>query len=146
MERLSKVREQRASPRPIVVPEMTKARENLHELDGFYDGWLRRVGAVSLTGFSHYARQCEDRSVINMAPSARTPCRRIRSRCLVLADGRVTMCDQDFQGRHPLGSLADRSLEDIWRCAEFDRIRAAHQAGRFDPVPLCAACDEWHRP
>ena len=27
-----------------------------------------------------------------------------------------------------------------------DRIRAAHQSGRFDPIPLCSACTEWHRP
>ena len=146
MDRLSKVREQHASPRPIILPDMTKARDNVHELDEFYDGWLRRLGAVSLTGFSHYARQCDDRSVIKMAPSTRTPCRRIRSRCLVLADGRVTLCDQDFKGLHTVGTLREQSLAEIWRCAEFDRLRAAHQSGRFDPLPLCAACDEWHRP
>jgi len=146
MDRLSKAREQCASARPIVVPEMSKARENVRELDDFYDGWLRRVGAVSVTGFSHYARQCEDRSVIKMAPSARTPCRRIQLRCLVLADGRVALCDQDFRGLHTVGRVGERSLEDIWRGAESERIRLAHRRGQFDPTPLCAACDEWHRP
>ncbi len=146
MDRLSKAREHAGSARPIVVPEMTKSRENVHELDAFYDGWLRRLGAASLTGYSHYARQCEDRGVIDMAPSTRTPCRRIRARCMVLADGRVTLCDQDFKGLHTFGNLHKQSLGDIWRSAEFNRIRAAHQSGSFGPTPLCAACAEWHRP
>ena len=28
---------------------------------------------------------------------------------------------------------------------EVERL-AAHETGQFDPTPLCAACDEWHRP
>jgi radical SAM protein with 4Fe4S-binding SPASM domain len=146
LDRLSAIRQERRSVRPIVLPEMTKSRDNVHELDDFHDGWLRRVGAVSITGYSHFGAQCEDRSVMAMAPSARGGCRRIRSRCLVLADGRVTMCDQDFQGRHALGRIGERTLEDIWRSDEFERVRSAHRQGRFDPTPLCATCGEWHRP
>lgn len=146
LDRLAQHSRQRESPAPVVVPEMTKTSDNVHELDDFHDGWLRRQGAVSITGYSHCGGQCEDRSVINMAPSPREACRRIRSRCLVLADGRVTTCDQDFRGLHTVGSLAEQTLGVIWRGAVLNRIRDAHREGRFDPTPLCAACDEWHRP
>ncbi len=146
LNRLSELREQRGSVKPVVVPELTKARENVHELDAFHDGWLRRVGAISISGYSYHAGQCEDRSVINMAPSRREPCRRIRSRCLVLADGTMTTCDQDFEGLHAIGRIGERSLEQLWRGTAFDRIRKAHRTGRFDATPLCTACNEWHRP
>ncbi len=149
LNRVDRVAERRSSDvtvKPIVVPELTKARQNVHELDAFHDGWLRRVGAVTIAGCSHYAGQCPDHSTIRMAPSPRGACRRLMSRCLILADGRVTLCDQDFNGRHAVGHIAEASLGDIWRGAGLDRIRRAHMQGRFDPTPLCTACEEWHRP
>ncbi len=81
-----------------------------------------------------------------MAPSRRIGCRRIRSRCLVLADGRLAMCDQDVNGLHTVGRVGEQSLEELWQDATFDDVRKSHRQGRFDPTPLCAACDDWHRP
>lgn len=155
--RLERVRIERQSPAPVVVPEMVKARPTVHELAAFFDGWIRQLGAVSVTGYSHYGGQVEDLSVMSMAPPVRTACRRIRSRCLILADGRVTVCDQDFRGVQVLGRLGrltpdGRSqprvtLGELWTGPAMQRIREAHAAGRFDQaMPLCAGCEEWHRP
>jgi spiro-SPASM protein len=146
MDRLAALARERNEVRPIVLPEMTKARQNVQELDDFYDGWIRKLGAACVVGFSHYAGQVEDRSVTSMAPTGRFGCRRIRSRCVVLADGRVTVCDQDLNGQHAVGRIGEQSFEALWRAAEFERVREAHDRGRFDPTPLCAACEEWHRP
>ena len=146
LNRLTEVRERHESAAPIVVPEFCKAKGNVGELDEFYDGWLRRLGTVSIIGYNHHARQLEDRAVIGMAPPSRTPCRRIRSRCLVLADGRVAACDQDFRGLHTIGRIGERSLEEIWCGAELEQLRNCHESGAFDSLPLCASCDEWHRP
>jgi hypothetical protein len=146
IDRLSELQRERSSPRPIIVPEMVKARENVHELDAFFDGWTRRVGAVNVVGYSHHAGQLEDRSVIDMRPPVRSACKRVRGRCLLLADGRVALCDQDFRGTHPVGRIGESPLSEIWRSAEFERVRAGHLAGRYDLSPLCAACAEWHRP
>jgi hypothetical protein len=99
-----------------------------------------------VVGFSHYAGQVEDRGVTSMAPTGRFGCRRIRSRCIVLADSQVTVCDQDLNGQHAVGRIGEQSFEALWRTAEFERIREAHHGGRFDPTPLCAVCEEWHRP
>ncbi|MFQ5591683.1 MAG: SPASM domain-containing protein [Phycisphaerae bacterium] len=143
---VGQLRAKHKAVKPIILPEITKCRDNIHEMDEFYDGWIRRIGAATITGHSHYAGQCEDRSVIRMAPAKRCACRRIQSRCLVLADASVVLCDQDYKGLHPAGSLHEQSLEEIWQGAAFERVRRAHYGGQFDPTPLCAACDEWHRP
>lgn len=146
LERLSLRRQQRNSVKPVALPDMTKSKDNVHELDDFFDGWLKRDGAASISGFSHYAHQWEDRSVMSMAPAGRTQCRRIQSRCVVLADGRVTMCDQDLNGLHAIGRLTEQSLPSIWASSCFARIRSDHHAGNFEATELCAACDDWHRP
>ena len=139
-------RKRRGRVTPLLVPELTKALENVQELDDFFDGWIRRTGAVGVHGYNHYARGLVDRSVTPMAPAARTACRRIKTRCLVLADGSVTMCDQDYAGAHILGNVRDQSLAEIWQGADLARIRAAHESGAFNATPMCANCEEWHRP
>ncbi len=143
---LGRVRQERGSVRPIVVPEFTKARQNVHEMDDFYDGWLRQQGAAAITGYCHYCGQMEDHSVITMTPPTRVACRRLGERCLILADGQVTMCDQDLRGQHTLGSLAEQDLGTIWHGAELSHIRQSHRANRFDSIAPCPACAEWHRP
>ncbi|HNQ24148.1 MAG TPA: SPASM domain-containing protein [Phycisphaerae bacterium] len=137
---------QRRSPLPLLVPGLTKARQNVEEIDTFHDECLRRWGAVQITGASHHARQTPDHRVINMAPAARTTCRRLRRRCLVLADGRVTLCDQDLRGLYTIGSLREQTLAELWHSPAFQQVRDAHRRGQFAPNPLCAACEEWQRP
>ncbi len=146
IDRVAAARADRRSACPIVVPEMTKAKQNVAELEAFYDGWLRSLGSVCIAGSSHYARQLDDHAVLKMAPMPRRACRRLRSRCLVLADGRVAACDQDFKGLHTVGDMNKQSLAEIWHGAELRRLRDAHRSGDYNVTPLCAACDEWHRP
>jgi len=146
MQRLRDARQAARQVTPLILPDMTKAQRNVHELDAFHDGWLKREGAVSISGFSHCAGQIEDVGVMNMAPPARESCRRIRSRCVVLADGRSTLCDQDINGAHSIGNVCHASLSDLWHAASFEQVRQAHRAGAFDVNPLCAACADWHRP
>ncbi len=146
LDALGRVRQERGSVRPIVLPEFTKARENVHEMDSFYDGWIRQHGAAVISGSCHFAGQVEDHSVITMTPPTRGACGRLGARCLILADGNVAMCDQDLRGQHTVGDLTERDLAAIWHGAELGRIRQAHCSGRFAPTPLCPACAEWHRP
>ncbi|MFQ5414488.1 MAG: radical SAM protein, partial [Phycisphaerae bacterium] len=110
LDRLNELRQAKRTATPLTLPEMTKAVDNVDELDDFFDGWIRRAGAVHVSGHSRFAGQLDDRSVINMAPPNRTPCRRIRARCMILADGRLTVCDQDFRGVEDLRQFGVREF------------------------------------
>ena len=143
---LTKRRGQRQSVAPILVPEMTKSTETVDELDAFFDGWVTETGCACISGYSHYAGQRADLSVIRMSPPKRTPCRRLRDRATVLADGRVLACDQDFTGAHAVGDLHGGSLGDCWHGATMRRARERHAGACFDAIPLCVGCEEWHRP
>ena len=103
------------------------------------------AGAVLISGASHYGGQLEDRAAACMAPLPRLPCRRLQTRCVVLADGRVTRCDQDFNGRHVVGSLTSSSLQDVGQGPALVDLRKAHREQRFALTDICAGCDEWHR-
>lgn len=143
---LTRTKERMRSPRPIVLPSFCKARPNVHEMDEFFDGWSRRVGAAMIHSATHRAGQQGNLGVISMAPPRRTPCSRLWNRCIVLADGSVTTCDQDFAGRMIVGHIGKQSLSEIWNGAGMNAIRAAHQQGDLGTTALCVSCDEWHRP
>lgn len=142
VERWLKRREQARTARPLIVPSFVKCDETVDEMEDFYEQWQRRLGMALITGHGTYAGQRESRAVTSMTPPARGPCRRAASRLVVLADGTVTTCDQDFRGLHALGRLPDAPLGEIWRASRLERIRR----GDLDAAPLCAKCDEWHRP
>ena len=128
--------------RPLIVPSFVKCNENLDEMEPFFESWQRRLGMVLVTGHSHYARQRPHRAVTSMAPPQRSACKRVFSRMVVLADGHVTTCDQDYRGAQSLGRLPDATLIELWNARRFVQIRA----NELSDVPLCAKCDEWHRP
>lgn len=135
-------REKQGRARPLIVPSFVKCRENLAEMEAFFDGWQQRLGMVLVTGATHYAGQRASDAVTSMAPPQRGPCRRVRSRCLILADGQMTTCDQDFAGRQAVGSVAETPLGHLWLAPRFRSIRTNEIAGQ----PLCPHCEEWHRP
>ncbi|HEY8665828.1 MAG TPA: radical SAM protein, partial [Tepidisphaeraceae bacterium] len=138
-------RQTRRSGVPILVPVFTKCRENIGEMEAWYDQWLRALGSASIQGPSDCAGQLVDVSVADMAPPARKPCARLTSRLTILSDGTVVSCEQDIAGARPMGRLGEEPLRDIWQ-HQFERLRADHREGAFDKHPLCARCREWHRP
>ncbi len=137
---------QRQQPQPLIVCEMAKTRATIGEMEQFFDHWIAKTGSVYIAGPSHYARQWPELAVMSMAPPARAACHRVFSRTLVLADGRVTACDQDYKGSHAIGSLTDSTLSSLWTDPAMTAVRRSHLDGRFDGMPLCPMCEEWNRP
>ncbi len=133
-------------PQPLVVCEMTKTRDTMDEMERFYDYWIDRTGSAVLVGPSTYGSEWPNRAVMRMAPPARFPCNRVFARAMVLADGRVTVCDQDFRGQQAVGSLADSSLSALWTASAMASVRQSHVEGTYAGTPLCPDCQEWHRP
>ena len=60
---------------PILVPTFTKCRQNLAEMEQWYDQWLRAVGAAVIRGPSDYAGQIQDVAVADMSPPQAPPVR-----------------------------------------------------------------------
>ncbi len=133
-------------PVPLVVPEMIKTHATLDEMEAFYDRWINRCGSAVIAGPSCYGGRWPDLAVMDMSPPTRQPCARVFERLTVLADGRVTACDQDFTGEHAIGSIGEESLAAIWSGPAMASLRRSHLEKRYDGLPLCPECREWHRP
>lgn len=128
---------------PLIVPSLIKANETYDDIEAFFDTWQGRLGTATITGYSHCAGQRTNRAVSSVAPPQRECCRRSFSRMLVLADGRVTTCDQDFAGKQTIGHVGDAPLSDLWQA---DPLKLLRTNTIPNTLPLCETCNEWHRP
>jgi hypothetical protein len=136
----------RLQPTPLLAPAMIKTAETMELMDEFFDGWFNKVGWAIVNGYSDYAGQIPDLAVNAMAGPKRKPCRQIFRRMMILANGQVAICDQDFNNRVPVASLHEASLLDIWQTSSLRELRESHLAENYCPNPLCSRCRQWHRP
>lgn len=65
---------------------------------------------------------------------------------LVLFNGEVLPCAQDFFGSMPLGSAREKTLLEIWNGSPMQVLRQAFAAGETAVPPACSACDRIRRP
>jgi spiro-SPASM protein len=130
---------------PLVVPTFTKCPQNLSEMEGWYDQWLRAIGCAVIVGPSNFAGQIPDTAIADMSPPKRRACARLSSRMMILCDGSFVQCDQDLLGKNPIGNLATESVASVWQ-KKMSPIRADHAGGRWSKYAMCNSCTEWHRP
>ena len=130
---------------PILAPTFVKCRQNLAEMEAWYDQWLRAVGCAVLRGPSDCAGQIPDVAVADMAPPRKRPCGRLASRATVLSDGRIVSCEEDVLSRQIMGELGHEKLQDVWR-QRFASLRSDHRHAKLAAHPLCGQCKQWHRP
>jgi hypothetical protein len=129
---------------PLLMPTFTKCRANFAEMESWYDQWLRAIGCAVIAGPSTFAGQIADIAQADMTPPKRRPCQRIRSRLMVLSDGRWVTCEEDVLGRQTLGTVGQAAVTDLWQDA-MSKLRSEHATGNLAGRPLCGNCCEWHR-
>ncbi len=130
---------------PILLPHMTKTRQTLDQMEGFYDRWKRTCQAAVLRGYNDYSGQIENQAVMDMSPPLRTQCDRIDSCMTIFANGDVPVCSQDYRGLNVIGNVNCNTVSEIWQSRQLQDVRDSHQRGQFDCNQLCSNCKEWYR-
>ena len=128
---------------PWIVPRFTKTRDNLADMESFFERWTHLVQHAVIdrfpTGGTGSFALAPDLNPVPMDPPWKPPSpHQVKRRLTVLADGRVTLCQQDWQGRAALGHLADAPLRELWR-----RAQQLPPPGSVDDAPVCRRCRDW---
>lgn len=129
---------------PWVVPHLVKTARTLGDMETFFDRWLHHAGSAVIEPATTGCGLAPAQSPVSMAPPRRRPCRQLEGRMTILADGRVARCDQDWLGRGSAGDATTTPLAEIWQ--SMNELRRIHRRGEGASLPLCGACEEWHRP
>ncbi len=73
------------------------------------------------------------------------PCTFPWNALLVLWNGDVSPCSQDFFGTCILGNVKEKQLTEIWNDGPMQRLRAGLGERRFEEFPACTGCDRLWR-
>jgi len=98
----------------------------------------RKWGDLSAPHFISYNSQHN----YNRNYPCQTPCANIFDRIVILSDGRVTPCCFDSEGELDIGNAYENDLLQIYRGEKALRLRAAHECGERDTIPLCKSCTQ----
>jgi len=122
--------------------QVMKINETESYLDAYYDFWEKQQVPILLQKQNTFLGRIEDRRYSDLTPFERTPCWHLQRDMYILYDGTVAFCKQDVDGKNSTGSLAEKSMVDIWK----DTATAFQNdyRGRLSTSPDCAACDEWY--
>ena len=77
--------------------------------------------------------------------TAYAPCTFPWNALLVLWNGDVSPCSQDFFGTYILGNAKEKHLTEIWNDGPMQRLRAGLSGRRFEEFPACSGCDRLWR-
>jgi len=99
-----------------------------------------------ILGEAEYGSPGSRTSMVDFTPVKRRPCRHALLSATVLADGSVTICPYDYEGRHAIGNLADRSLKEIWSSSVAKDFRQQHLQMQFNDNLPCKDCRDWYHP
>lgn len=146
VERVEAARQEHRSPQPIILASLTRCAATLPDQEAFFDRWIRATGGAVLRGYSAYCGQLPADTLLGTTPLVREPCRRLGRRLMLLADGTVPLCSQDFRASEPLANWIAQPLSEIWAGERLEAVRRAHSRLDLTALALCAECGDWHRP
>lgn len=73
---------------------------------------------------------------------SRKPCRKVFTDMIIYFDGRLALCNYDWDEKRDIGNVKSMTLKDAWNSIEYERIRQKHLCGAFDEE-LCQECQHW---
>jgi hypothetical protein len=143
VERLLRLRGESGKLWPFVSVEAEKRLEVEGELIDFWDRWGEQGAWPMIRPFSTYCGRFEDRATVHLTLAERVGCRRLLKEMFVLADGTVPVCRMDFAAAAPAGSVAERSVEELWTSGRIAELRSEQHARKFEGFELCPDCGDW---
>lgn len=136
----------RQTPGRLVVPLFTQLADNLAEVEPWYDHFIRTLagsgGGGVVQSASTYAGRVPDLGAPDLAPPARTPCKRLMTRLTVLACGTPAACENDLS--HELLPPIPSDLWQAWSTA-MPALRERHRT-ESDLPERCRNCRDFFRP
>ena len=135
------------SSKPFIILQIVRQRQNEHEVEAWLSKWRGYHGVDRLKVKSYVSWDGREEKINNLRIEPKTAdpslvCDKPWTSVAILWDGRVVPCCFDYDGIMTLGSLADQSLEEIWRGETLAALRQAHRTRDLSGVALCAKCND----
>lgn len=141
-----KCKERRA--RGLFAPTIQVSTINIEQYipgqPAFIEKWLKYADVVRV-----YEEHDENGRLVNPEVrkqidifSERKPCRKVFTDMIIYWDGRLALCNYDWDEQKKLGNVNDMSIQELWDSKEYEMIRNRHLTNCFKDE-ICAGCHHW---
>lgn len=144
--RLLDRRESRKSKLKVML-SIIEQPESKGEVEKFVDFWTPLVDRVIvrpyLPNLGLTGRKPDD--IVDRNPNVkRWACPQFWKRVTVTEEGDIRFCVVDWLNKSVLGNIRTNTIEEIWRNAEYERMRGCHAAGDYESAhKICGPCTDW---
>lgn len=138
---------EKAKKKPRVMLSIVDQPESHDEVAAFVRYWEPLVDRVIVRGYlSNLGLTPDKKGTVSeqLAGVERWPCTQLWKRVTISPDGGIRFCVVDWMDKTVIGHLSKDTIADLWRSAEYERLRRAHLEGRYaDAHPICGPCKDW---
>ena len=113
------------------------------EIKAFHDRWEGIADQVQVTGVHDWSGAINDLTITDETSSVRFPCALLWYALAINSNGKVSICNVDWDYSGEVGDIHINSINKIWNDAPIKKIRKAHLESRWDYVPVCNSCVVW---
>lgn len=123
-------------PKSKIITRVSGVKFNQdQDMDSMVGLWGDIVEQVSFVSYNPWENVYE--APIN---NVTTPCSDLWRRMFIWFDGKVNPCDTDYKSTLSVGNILNKSITDLWRSPEYNRLREAHinkNRGVLNPCQRC---------
>ena len=145
MSRRCKERRQRGEKAPelqVSTIDMDIYRNTQEEFISF---WKQHVDTVRVYYEHDDKGRLVDKSLWDslLSDNERKPCKKVFNDFIIYWDGRVALCNYDWDEKTDLGDVTKQSISEIWNSDIFEEIRREHNSGQITGNLMCKECQHW---
>lgn len=137
-------RKKKGLPAPTIQVSTINIAEYMPGQKAFIERWLPYVDVVRV-----YEQHDEKGQLVNPKIRAeldvfnkRKPCRKVFTDMIIYWDGRLALCNYDWDEHRNLGNVNEMSLQEAWNSDKYETVRNMHLYNQFDDG-ICAECHHW---
>lgn len=140
---LLKLRDEKKNPIKIFV-SFIRQLLNEKEVDSFVKYWKEKVDFVMIKNLHDTVGLVEIKKgrKQEILPE-RYPCPQLWKRITINHDGDIRYCVNDWRNKTVIANIMNKSIENIWQGAEYEKLRKIHLNSQHEKVKLCSKCTDW---
>lgn len=137
------LRDRISAPTHIRVKIMEFEGVSVEEINEFRRQWETVADEVQVTGVHDWSGAIKGLSITDETSVRRYPCALLWYTLAVNSNGKVSVCNVDWNYSGVVGHVDAHSLHHIWNGTTIRRIRRAHLESQFTDPEVCERCVVW---
>ena len=114
---------------------------NKHEANTFSNKWKGVADRILVSYARDWAGNLRVDGKKSLLSVDNNICKSLWKDFIILQDGTVALCCQDYEGRGDMGNLNYQTIEEVWNGEKFVKYRKFHKEGKRSELEICKRCD-----